>query len=48
MAGGIAKKVSSHAGFWGKDGYGWHYDLMLATMNLMIALAGPGRLSLVP
>ncbi len=48
MAGGIGKKIVSHTGFWGKDGYGWHYDLTLATMNLMIALSGPGHLSLLP
>ncbi|HXB23852.1 MAG TPA: DoxX family protein [Gemmatimonadaceae bacterium] len=49
MAGGIQKKIFVwHTGFWGKDAYGWHYDLTLATMNLMIALSGPGRLSLYP
>ncbi len=49
MAGAIQKKIFVwHTGFWGKDGYGWHYDLTLVTMNLMIALAGPGQLSLLP
>jgi putative oxidoreductase len=49
MAGAIQKKIFiSHTGFWGKDGYGWHYDLTLTTMLLMIALSGPGHLSLVP
>jgi putative oxidoreductase len=48
MAGGIVKKIRSHKGFWGQDAYGWHYDLTLATMNLMIALSGPGRLALLP
>ena len=49
MAGAIQKKIfRSHTGFWGKDGYGWHYDLTLTTMNLMIVLSGPGHLSLLP
>ena len=49
MAGGIQKKIFAwHTGFWSKDAYGWHYDLTLATMNLMIALSGPGRVSLLP
>jgi putative oxidoreductase len=49
MAGAIQKKVFVwHSGYWGKDGYGWHYDLMLVTMNLVIATLGPGRLALLP
>jgi uncharacterized membrane protein YphA (DoxX/SURF4 family) len=48
MAGGIQRKIAAHKGFWGTDAYGWHYDLTLATINLMIALSGPGRLSLLP
>ncbi len=49
MAGAIQKKIFiSHTGFWGTDGYGWHYDLTLVAMNLMIALSGPGHLSLLP
>ena len=47
MLGAMQKKIFVwHTGFWGKDGFGWHYDLKLATMNLMIALGGPGQLSL--
>jgi uncharacterized membrane protein YphA (DoxX/SURF4 family) len=49
MAGGIQQKIFvQHTGFWGKDAYGWHYDLTLATMNLMIALSGPGHFALLP
>jgi putative oxidoreductase len=49
MAGAIQKKIFVwRTGFWGKDGYGWHYDLTLVAMNLMIALSGPGRLALMP
>lgn len=29
-------------GFWGKDGYGWHYDLLFLVMNLVILTAGGG------
>ncbi len=49
MAGAIYKKAFVwHTGYWGKGSMGWHYELMLVTMNLLIALAGPGRLSLLP
>jgi len=49
MLGAMEKKVFVwHTGFWGKDGFGWHYDLKLATMNLVIALAGPGHIALLP
>jgi putative oxidoreductase len=48
-AGAIQKKIFVwHTGYWGKDGYGAHYDLMLFTMNLAIALMGAGRLALLP
>jgi uncharacterized membrane protein YphA (DoxX/SURF4 family) len=47
-AGAVQKKIFVwHSGYWGKDGYGWHYDLMLFTMNLVIALGGSGRLVLL-
>jgi uncharacterized membrane protein YphA (DoxX/SURF4 family) len=43
MVGSIQKKIFVwHTGFFGKDGYGWHYDLMLAVMNLAIAGTGGG------
>lgn len=46
--GAIQKKISVwHTGFWGKHGTdGWHYDLMLVAMNLVIATTGGGRLVL--
>jgi len=47
MLGAIGKKVFLwHTGFWGKDGYGWHYDLMLVVMCLVILATGGGRLVL--
>jgi uncharacterized membrane protein YphA (DoxX/SURF4 family) len=43
--GAIGKKIFQwKTGFWGKDGYGWHYDLMLLTMNLVIVSTGGGNL----
>ena len=45
MLGAIQKKVFVwKTGFWGKGGYGWHYDLMLLVMNLVILVTGGGRL----
>lgn len=44
MLGAIQKKIFVwHSSFWGEKGYGWHYDLMLALMNLVIACTGGGR-----
>jgi putative oxidoreductase len=45
MAGAIQKKIFVwHTGFWGKHGTdGWHYDLLLAAMCLVIATTGGGR-----
>ena len=37
MLGAIGKKLLVwHIGFWGEKGSGWHYDLMLLVMNLVI------------
>jgi putative oxidoreductase len=45
MLGAIQKKIFVwKTGFWGKGGYGWHYDLMLLVMNLVIVVTGGGRL----
>jgi putative oxidoreductase len=45
MLGAIQKKVFVwKTGFWGKGGYGWHYDLMLLLMNLVIVVTGGGKL----
>ena len=44
MLGAIQKKIFVwHTGFWGKKGNGWHYDLMLAVMNLVVIATGGGR-----
>jgi len=44
MLGAIKKKIADwHTGFWGKDGQGWHYDLIFVIMNLMIVTTGGGR-----
>jgi putative oxidoreductase len=43
MLGAIQKKIFVwKSGFWG--GQGWHYDLMLLVMNLVILVTGGGRL----
>ena len=49
MLGAIQKKIFVwHTGFWGKHGTdGWHYDLMLAVMCLVIATTGGGRFVLI-
>jgi len=39
MLGAIEKKIFVwHTGFWGEKGSGWHYDLMLILINLVIAV----------
>lgn len=44
MLGAIQKKMFVwHTGFWGEKNSGWHYDLMLVVMNLVIALTNGGR-----
>src|SRR2546428_1686902 len=49
MLGAIQKKIFVwKIGFWGGRAYGWHYDLMLLVMNLVILVTGGGRLSLMP
>jgi len=45
MLGAIQKKIFVwKTGFWGKGGNGWHYDLMLVVMNLVIVVTGGGKL----
>jgi putative oxidoreductase len=47
MLGAIQKKIFVwHIGFWGEKTYGWHYDLMLIVMNLVIVFTDGGRLVL--
>ena len=49
MLGAIQKKIFVwHTGFWGKSSDGWHYDLLLVAMCLVIATTGGGRLVVLP
>ena len=42
--GAIYKKIFVwHTGFWGEKGSGWHYDLMLVLMNVVIACTNGGK-----
>lgn len=44
MLGAIQKKIFVwHTGFWGEKSSGWHYDLMIVLMNLVIICTGGGR-----
>lgn len=44
MLGAIQKKIFVwHTGFWGEKTYGWHYDLMMIVMNLVILFTNGGR-----
>ncbi len=44
MLGAIQKKITVwHTGFWGKGSQGWHYDLMLVVMNLVVIATAGGR-----
>ena len=48
MLGAIYKKIAVwHTGFWGKRTPGWHYDLMLVIMNLVIIATNGGALVLM-
>jgi len=43
--GAIQKKVVAwETGFWGEKASGWHYDLMLLAMNLVIVTTAGGAL----
>ena len=49
MLGAIQKKIFVwHTGFWGDKASGWHYDLMLVVMNLVILTTNGGRYALMP
>lgn len=44
MLGAIHKKIFVwHTGFWGEKAFGWHYDLMLVLMNVVIACTNGGK-----
>jgi len=46
MLGAIQKKIFVwHIDFWASNG--WHYDLMLVVMNLVIVFTGGGRYSIL-
>ena len=46
MLGAIYKKVVEwKSGFWGEKSMGWHYEVLLITMNLVIVTMGPGKYS---
>jgi putative oxidoreductase len=44
MLGAIQRKIFVwHTGFWGEKSSGWHYDLMLVLINLVIICTNGGR-----
>ncbi len=44
MLGAIQKKIFVwHTGFWGKNSFGWHYDLLLLLLNLLFLFTSGGR-----
>jgi putative oxidoreductase len=44
MLGAIQKKIFVwHTGFWGEKSSGWHYDLMLILMNVVIVCTNGGK-----
>ncbi len=48
MLGAIQKKIFVwHSGFWGEKSDGWHYDLMLLLINLLIAFTDGGAYVIV-
>ncbi len=47
MLGAIySKAVKWKTGFWGEKSMGWHYEVLLIAMNLVIVTIGRGRYSL--
>jgi putative oxidoreductase len=48
MLGAIRKKIFVwKIGFWGERAYGWHYDLTLVVMNVVIVTTAGGKLVLL-
>lgn len=44
MLGAIEKKMFTwHTGFWGEKASGWHYELLIVLMNLVILCTDGGR-----
>ncbi len=47
MGGALAKKILVwKTGFWGKDGLGWNYELILVSMLLVVLFTDGGGLTL--
>ena len=47
MLGAIYKKIVVwHTGFWGEKSSGWHYDMMLVIMSLVIITTNGGSYAL--
>lgn len=47
MFGAIYKKVAKwKTGFWGEKSMGWHYEVLMIAMLLVIVTMGPGRYGL--
>jgi putative oxidoreductase len=48
MLGAIQKKIFVwHTGFWGEKNSGWHYELIMIVMNLVILFTDGGRWTLM-
>jgi putative oxidoreductase len=48
MLGAIQKKIFVwHTGFWGEKSSGWHYDLMIVVMCLVVLFTNGGRYALM-
>jgi len=46
MLGAIYKKIVAwKTGFWGEKSMGWHYEVLMIAMNLVIVTMGPGKYS---
>jgi putative oxidoreductase len=44
MLGAIQRKIFVwHIGFWGEKAFGWHYDLMLVLINVVIVCTDGGK-----
>ncbi len=49
MLGAISKKIFVwKTGFYAEKGFGWHYDMLLLTCNLIIITSSGGNLTLIP
>jgi putative oxidoreductase len=49
MLGAVQKKIFVwKTGFWGKDGFGWSYELTLISMLVVVLFTNGGRFVLLP